>query len=149
MQPETETLLYACISSFCLAGSLMEHFAVFSGWTSVDPKDLAALQAIQGHGALCIYVMPKAVLTIYILTQVLGSSAISSRISLSFSLAMMAISWTISFAILIPLELRIRQLKERSDVRKLITFNRVRVLAMAAHCSVVIWSAAAHAPLGS
>src|SRR5204862_6535560 len=38
------------LSAYCLAGSLMEHFAVISGWRVVDAASFPAVHKAQGNG---------------------------------------------------------------------------------------------------
>ena len=70
-------------------------------------------------------------------------AALVPTLSLYFSLAMMAISWVSSFVVQIPLQLRIREEKDKGLVRTLIRTDWVRVLSMATHFGVVIWTVAA------
>src|SRR3569833_2098336 len=63
LSTETWLLVYGMLSAYCLAGCLMEHFAVFSGWTAVGSEEFRAVQTTQGHGSGIVYVIPKLVLT--------------------------------------------------------------------------------------
>jgi len=125
----------------------MEHFAVFPGWLLVSPADIAVVQTRQGYGSLMIYVVPKSVLTIFLIyiwaSTTESTTAPVPTLSLYFSLAMMAISWISSFVVQIPLQLRIREEKDKGLVRTLIRTDWVRVLSMAAHFGAVIWTVAA------
>ena len=122
----------------------MEHFAVFPGWLLVSPADIAVVQMRQGYGSLMIYVVPKTVLTIFLIyTWAEPTTAPIPTFSLYFSLTMMAISWISSFVVQIPLQLRIREEKDKGLVRTLIRTNWVRVLSMTAHFGAVIWTVAA------
>lgn len=125
----------------------MEHFAVFLGWLLVSPADIAVVQIRQGYGSLMIYVIPKSVLTIFLISIWASTTELTTALvptlSLYFSLAMMAISWTSSFVVQIPLQLRIREEKDKDLVRTLIRTDWVRVLSMAAHFGAVIWTVAA------
>ena len=125
----------------------MEHFAVFPGWLLVSAADLPAVQTRQGYGAGLVYVVPKAVLTFFLIYMwALAAEAgivTVSIASLRFSLAMMAISWLSSFVVQIPLQLRIRQDRDKRLVRRLIGTDWVRVLSMAAHFGAVIHVVAA------
>ena len=144
MDAATQRLSYASLSTYCLAGCLMEHFAVFRGWARVPASHLPAVQAAQGEGAAVIYVVPKTVLTIAI--GVLLASPhppVVSRSALWFNAVMMGVSWASSFAVQIPLQLWIRETGDQAAVRRLVRTSWVRVLAMAAHCAVVVWAVAA------
>jgi hypothetical protein len=125
----------------------MEHFAVFPGWLLVSPADIAVVQIRQGYDSLMIYVVPKSVLTIFLIYTWASTTEPTTApipiLSLYFSLAMMAISWISSFVVQIPLQLRIREEKDKGLVRTLIRTDWVRVLSMAAHFGVVIWTVAA------
>ena len=124
----------------------MEHFAVFPGWLLVSPADIVVVQIRQGY-SLMIYVVPKSVLTIFLIyiwaSATEPTTALVSTLSLYFSLAMMAISWISSFVVQIPLQLRIREEKDKGLVRTLIRTDWVRVLSMAGHFGAVIWTVAA------
>lgn len=147
MSPHLSLTIYTILSSYCLAGCPMEHFAVFLGWLLVSPADIAVVQIRQGYGSLMIYVIPKSVLTIFLISIWASTTELTTALvptlSLYFSLAMMAISWTSSFVVQIPLQLRIREEKDKDLVRTLIRTDWVRVLSMAAHFGAVIWTVAA------
>jgi hypothetical protein len=125
----------------------MKHFAVFPGWLLVSPADIVVVQIRQGYGSLMIYVVPKSVLTIFLIyiwaSATEPTTALVPTLSLYFSLAMMAISWISSFVVQIPLQLRIREEKDKGLVRTLIRTDWVRVLSMAGHFGAVIWTVAA------
>jgi hypothetical protein len=91
-----------------------------------------------------IYVVPKSVLTIFLIyiwaSTTEPTTAPVPTMSLYFSLAMMAISWISSFVVQIPLQLRIREEKDKGLVRTLIRTNWIRVLSMTAHFGAVIWT---------
>jgi hypothetical protein len=146
MSPNLSLTIYTILSSYCLAGCLMEHFAVFPGWLLVSPADIAVVQIRQGYGSLMIYVVPKSVLTIFLIyiwaSTTEPTTAPVPTLSLYFSLAMMAISWVSSFVVQIPLQLRIREEKDKGLVQTLIRTDWVRVLSMAAHFGAVIWTVA-------
>ena len=120
----------------------MEHFAVFPGWLLVSAADLPLVQTWQGYGALVVYVIPKTVLTMFLIyLWAFAAEAAVSIASLRFSLAMMAITWLSSFLVQIPLQLRIREERDKKRlVRRLIRTDWVRVLSMAAHFGAVIFS---------
>lgn len=147
MSPHIFVTIYSVLSSFCLAGCLMEHFAVFPGWLLVSAADLPVVQTRQGYGALAVYVIPKTILTLFLVymwaftTEAMRTPL--SIASLRFSLAMMAISWISSFVVQIPLQLRIREERDKSLVRRLIRTDWVRVISMTAHFGAVVWTVAA------
>ena len=58
--------VYTAISFYCLAGSLMEHFAVDSGWSSVGEAEFRSVHIAQGTGILHVYIWAKIVLTLLI-----------------------------------------------------------------------------------
>jgi hypothetical protein len=97
--------------------------------------------------AFAVYVVPKTILTIFLVYLWADStetmSAAVSTASLRFSLAMLAISWASSFTVQIPLQLRIGKERDKNLVRRLVMTDWVRVLTMAAHCGAVIWTVAA------
>jgi hypothetical protein len=125
----------------------MEHFAVFPGWLLVSPVGIAVAQMRQGYGSLMIYVVPKTVLTIFLIyiwaSTTEPTTAPVPTLSLYFSLVMVVISWISSFVVQIPLQLRIREEKDKGLVQALIRTDWVRVISMAAHFGVVIWTVAA------
>jgi len=97
MSPNRPLTIYTILSSYCLVGCLMEHFAVFPGWLLVSPADIAVVQIRQGYSSLMIYVVPKSVLTISLIyiwaSTAEPTTAPVPTLSLYFSLAMMTISW--------------------------------------------------------
>ena len=94
-----------------------------------------------------IYVVPKSILIIFLIyiwaSTTEPTTAPVPTLSLYFSLAMMTISWISSFVVQIPLQLRIREEKDKGLVRTLIRTDWVRVLSMVAHFGAVIWTVAA------
>jgi hypothetical protein len=147
MEPHHLRTIYAMLSSYCLAGCLMEHFAVFPGWILVSTADLPMVQRTQGYGSFAIYVIPKTILTLFLVylwaDSAKAMSAALSTASLRFSLAMLAISWASSFLVQIPVQLRIGRERDKNLVRRLVMTDWVRVLTMAAHGGAVIWAVAA------
>jgi hypothetical protein len=43
MSPNLSLTIYTILSSYCLAGCLIEYFAVFPGWLLVSPADIAVV----------------------------------------------------------------------------------------------------------
>jgi hypothetical protein len=133
-------LLYAMLSSYCLAGSLMEHFAVYPGWLALtSPQTLITMHTAQSPGITSIYVVPKLILTAFIIIQLF----ISPTMTAWFGLAMLSISWISSFTIQIPLQQRIRKNGDKEAVKKLIATDWVRVLAMSGNFAAVLFSVVA------
>ena len=131
--------LYAMLSSYCLAGSLMEHFALYPGWLALtSPQALITIHTAQSPGIVSIYVVPKLALTGFITFQLF----ISPTRTAWFSLAMLCLSWISSFTIQIPLQQRIRKHGDREAVKKLIATDWIRVLTMGANFLAVGFSVA-------
>ena len=148
---------YALLSSYCLSGGIMEHAAVFRGWLHVhEPRQLKALQSASGKGALYTYVLPKTALTIFnaylaltysstpntttILGHVGGGGENPNlRSGLWFGLAMLAVSWTSSFLVQVPLQLRIRETGDLVLVRRLYRTTWTRTVAIVLHFCSVVW----------
>ena len=126
----------------------MEHFAVFPGWLLVSAADLPVVQTRQGYGTGVVYIVPKIVLTFFLIYTWAFAAAEAAMVTISiaslrFSLAMMAISWLSSFVVQIPLQFRIREERDKGLVRRLIATDWVRVLSMAAHFGAVVYAVAA------
>ncbi|KAK0653083.1 hypothetical protein B0T16DRAFT_455392 [Cercophora newfieldiana] len=137
---------YALLSSYCLCGGVLEHAAVFRGWLHVhEPRQLKALQATSGYGVLYTYVVPKTVLTIfnaYLAMRPpvdLGGSESRYTLGLWFGLGVLVVSWTSSFLVQIPLQLRIRETGDQAFVRRLERTTWVRTLAIVLHGASVLW----------
>ncbi|KAK3343417.1 hypothetical protein B0T25DRAFT_299530 [Lasiosphaeria hispida] len=136
---------YALLSSYCLCGGVMEHAAVFRGWLEVhEPRQLKALQSASGHGALYTYVVPKTALTVFNAwlavrppTAVRGDSNL--RFGLWFGLTMLAVSWTSSFLVQVPLQLRIQKTGDTVLVGQLYRTTWARTLAIVLHGCSVVW----------
>jgi len=129
---------YAMLSSYCLAGCLMEHFALYPGWLLTSPETLATIHTAQSPGITIIYVLPKLSLTLSIIVQVLNSPTLTNY----FSMAMLTISWISTVTIQIPLQQRIRKRGDREAVKGLIATDWVRVLTMSANFFAVLFSVA-------
>ena len=96
MSTDTWLLVYGMLSAYCLAGCLMEHFAVFSGWSAIGSEQFRTVQTAQGHGSGIVYVIPKFALTaVMIVLLVVSPEGIPSW-PLWGGLAALAIGWAIS-----------------------------------------------------
>ncbi len=93
MSTASWVICYGILSAYCLAGSLMEHFAVISGWSAVDAASFPAVHKAQGNGVAVVYVIPKITLTIFVLVLVARRPAQVSMSLLVASLAALAVSW--------------------------------------------------------
>ncbi|KAH6640257.1 hypothetical protein F5144DRAFT_559801 [Chaetomium tenue] len=136
---------YALLSSYCLCGGIMEHAAIFRGWLHVhEPRQLKALQSTSGHGTLYTYVVPKIALTIFnACLAVRPPVALRGNSNLSyglwFGLTMLAVSWTSSFLVQVPLQLRIQETGDPALVRRLNKTTWTRTLAIMLHGGSVVW----------
>jgi hypothetical protein len=128
---------YGLLSFFCLAGSLMEHFAVMQGWSMVGSDEFAAVHTEQSNGIVAVYVIPKIVLTIMIVVLLLIHPSRVPIVLFWVSLILLAISWAVSFLVEIPTQRRIRQSKSLTLIRRLIAFDWIRVGAVAFHAVTV------------
>jgi hypothetical protein len=126
------------LSAYCLAGCLMEHFAVFSGWAAVGPEQFRAVQTTQGHGSGAVYVTAKCVLTALVaVLLVVAPDGIPSW-PLWAGLTALTVSWVSFVIIQLPIQLRIRQTADRRDIQRLSHTDWIRVAAMVAHFGFVI-----------
>ena len=136
--------IYALISFYCLAGCLMEHFTVYPGWLVTGTAEFTAVHTAQSNGITAIYVAPKVALTVLTLV-LLRSTPMAAPVGLLwFSIAMLTASRVSSFAVQIPIQRRIRRDKDNIAIRRLITTDWVRVVAMTAHCVAVVFFIAAY-----
>jgi len=137
---------YALLASYCLSGGIMEHAAVFRGWLHVhEPRQLKALQSASGKGALYTYVLPKTALTVFNAYLAIfrgGGDNSNLRSGLWFGLAMLAVSWTSSFLVQVPLQLRIRETGDPALVRRLYRTTWTRTVAIVLHACSVVWTLA-------
>ena len=143
MPTDTPLLVYAMLSAYCLAGCLMEHFAVFSGWPAVGSGQLSTVQRIQGHGSGIVYVLPKLALTVLPIVLLAATPAGVPAWSLWASLIALTISWLSSAIIQIPLQLHIRRTADPQAVKRLQRTDWIRVLAMVAHVTFATIAVAA------
>lgn len=125
--------VYGMLAAYCLAGCLMEHFAVFAGWGAVGSEQVRSVQTTQGHGSAIVYVVPKAALTALVVVLLVTAPDGILRWPLWAGLAALAASWTSFVLIQLPLQLRIRQTADRQAIRRLLHSDWIRVVAMAAH----------------
>src|ERR1039458_7843360 len=128
---------YGLLSFFCLAGSLMEHFAVMQGWSVVGSDEFAAVHTKQSNGIVGVYVVPKIVLTIMIVVLLVIHPSGVPIVLFWVSLILLAVSWAVSFLVEIPTQRRIRQSKSLTLIRRLIAFDWIRVGAVAFHAVTV------------
>jgi hypothetical protein len=124
---------YGMLSAYCLAGCLMEHFAVFSGWGAVGSGQVRAVQTTQGHGSAIVYVVPKTALTILVAVLLVTTPDDLLRWPLAAGLAALTASWISFVLIQLPLQLRIRRTADHQAIRRLLHSDWIRVIAMTAH----------------
>jgi hypothetical protein len=138
LSTHTWLLVYGMLSAYCLAGCLMEHFAVFAGWPAVGPEQFRSVQTTQGHGSGIVYVVPKTALTaMVIVLLVVPPDGIPSW-PLWASLSALTVSW-VSFAVIqLPIQLHIRQTADGPAIKRLLRTDWIRVAAMASHFGFVI-----------
>ena len=129
--------VYTAISFYCLAGSLMEHFAVDSGWSSVGEAEFRSVHIAQGTGILHVYIWAKIALTLLIAVLLFLQPEGVPVGLLWWSLAMLTISWAASFLVAMPIQAKIRKHKDLALIRRLIQADLVRVLTMAGHAVAV------------
>jgi hypothetical protein len=134
----TWLLIYAMLSAYCLAGCLMEHFAVFSGWPVVGSGEVRAVQKVQGEGSGIVYVVPKVALTVLVIVLLVVRPDGVPWWPLAAGLAALTASWISFVVIQLPLQLHIRQTGERRATVRLLHSDWIRVTAMAAHFSFAV-----------
>jgi hypothetical protein len=110
----------------------MEHFAVISGWSAVDAASFPAVHKAQGNSVAMVYVIPKIMLTIFVLVFVALRPAQVSMSLLVASLAALAVSWAATAAHQLPIQRRIRKAKDSDAIARLYAVDLVRVAAMIA-----------------
>ena len=126
-------LIYGMVSAYCLAGCLMEHFAVFSGWPVVGSREFRAVQTAQGHGSGIVYVVPKVALTVLVIVLLVVAPDGVPGWPLRAGLAALTASWISFVLIQLPIQLHIRQTAEPRAIRRLLHSDWIRVAAMVAH----------------
>jgi hypothetical protein len=126
-------MIYGMLSAYCLAGCLMEHFAVFSGWPEVGSAQFESVQRAQGHGGGFVYVVPKTALSVWVVLLLAeGPDGIVSW-PLWAGSAALTVSWVSSAAIQVPIQPRIRRNADRAAIERLLRTDWIRVAAMAVH----------------
>ncbi|MDY7086580.1 MAG: hypothetical protein SYR96_15880 [Actinomycetota bacterium] len=138
MTTDTWLLIYAMLSAYCLAGCLMEHFAVFAGWNAVGPGEFRAVQTAQGHGSGVVYVLPKILLTALVIVLLAAAPDEVPAWPLWASAAALTVSWASAALIQVPTQLRIRRTADREQIERLRRTDWIRVLAMVTHMGFVI-----------
>jgi hypothetical protein len=136
MEISSSMLIYALLTSYNLAGCLMEHFALFYAWTLIPANQPATLQHVQyksGLRALYVYVIPKTILTVWTFALVGGEPR------LWWSVVWLGVSWVSSFLVQVPLQLKVRETGDRAALERLLRTTWIRTIAMVGHCCVVGW----------
>jgi hypothetical protein len=138
LSTDTWLLVYGMLSAYCLAGCLMEHFAVFSGWTAVGTAEFRTVQTTQGHGSGLVYVVPKTALTAFVIVLLAAAPDAIPSWPLWAGLAALTASW-LSFAVIqLPIQLAIRQTADRAAIARLLRTDWIRVAAMVAHFAFAV-----------
>jgi hypothetical protein len=125
--------VYGMLAAYCLAGCLMEHFAVFAGWGAVGAGEVRSVQTTQGHGSGIVYVVPKVALTGLVVVLLVTAPDDLLRWPLWAGLAALSASWISFVLIQLPLQLRIRRTADHRAIRRLLHSDWIRVAAMAGH----------------
>lgn len=128
---------YVALSFYCLAGVLMEHFATFAGWPFLGAAEFVKVRTVQGLGSLYVYVVPKMMLTLLIVVQLVLRPAVTPAAPLWISLVLLAVSWAVSALVLVPAQLRLQRGKDLDMVEGLVRRDWIRVVAMVGHTVVV------------
>jgi len=115
----------------------MEHFAVDSGWSSVGEAEFRSVHIAQGSGILHVYIWAKIALTLLIAVLLFLQPEGMPVGLLWWSLAMLTISWAVSFLVAMPIQAKIREHTDLALIRRLIQADLVRVLTMAGHVVAV------------
>jgi len=144
MSKEGETMsgiawlfVYGLLSSYCLAGCLSEHFAVMPGWRYVGAGEFHDVHVAQGNGLGFVYVIAKLALTVLIGALLFIAPSTIPRELLWVSAGLLAVSWTSSFVLQVPIQTRIRDHKTAALIDRLYRTDWIRVVAMAGHNGVV------------
>ena len=136
MSSESWLFVYGMLSAYCLAASLMEHFAVFSGWAAVGPARFQAVQTAQGHGSGVVHVLPQGALTalVIVLLAVAPDGIPGWVLWAALALAV----WWSGFALQLPIQLRLREAADPAAIERLLRTNGIRIAATAAQFGFVI-----------
>lgn len=136
MSTESWLFGYGMLSAYCLAASLMEHFAVFSGWAAVDPARFQAVQTAQGHGSGVVHVLPQGALTALVIVLLAVAPDGIPVWVLWATLAALAVWWS-GFALQLPIQLRLRETADPAAIERLLRTNGIRIAATAAQFGFV------------
>lgn len=137
MSETTIPTLYAMLASYCLAGCIMEHFAIAPGWAVVGKADLSSLHKVQSDGMAIIYVVPKIALTVCTTIMLFNPPTGIPSWVLHFGTAVLFLSWVISFLLQFPLQRKIRKGDQRA-VENLVFNDWFRVGCISAIFILVI-----------
>ena len=143
MSTDNWLLTYGMLSAYCLAGGLMEHFAVFSGWKAVSSGQFRSVQTAQGHGSGAVYVLPQFALTAVVISLLVVAPDGIPAWPLWAGLSALAV-WWIVFAVQLPIQLRIRQNADRDALERLLRIDWIRVAAIAVNFGCVIVAVASN-----
>ena len=131
-------LCYVLLSAYCLAGCLIEHFALFYAWSfATNATDLARMQRHSGTRIAWLYVLPKAILTAAVLYLAVNAT-IYPVAGVWWSVAFHTLSWTSAGLIQVPAQLKLRASagRDREALQRLLDTTWVRSAAMVGHCVV-------------
>lgn len=136
MEISYSLLFYALLTSYNLAGCLMEQFTLFYAWTLVPESQPAILQRVQANSglrAMYVYVVPKVIVTVWTVTL------LREHPQLWWSVLCLGVSWVSSFMVQVPLQLKVREAGDRAALERLLKTTWTRTLAMIGHCLAVGW----------
>jgi hypothetical protein len=138
MNPDAWAVAYCLLATYCLAGALMEHFAVFSGWAAVGDDEFTTVHTAQGNGVGYVYVLPKSVLTGYLIVMLAAAPRGAPSGLLVASLILLSTSWLSTAFVQLPIQRRIRRQPNPLLVVRLRRTDLIRVAVMTAHSALAV-----------
>ena len=136
-------IVYIMLSSYCLACSLMEHFAIIPGWAITPSQNLSTSHKTQSDSIVAVYVFAKIALIAFNVLLLFVPHApfkVPGGIPMwvvLWSTAMLSLSWIVSFSVMFPLQRRIKK-GDATAIVKLVENDWFRVGAMVALCLGVV-----------
>lgn len=138
MQISGPLLSYTILSAYNLGCCLMEDLAVFKAWTlttdtAANNLELRKMQTTTGVRMAWIYIAAKTAMTLY------APFLARDEPAMWWCVGAMAVSWTSSFLVQVPLQLRVRKTGDRAALERLVRTTKVRTWSMIVHSAVVGW----------
>jgi hypothetical protein len=112
---------------YCFGASIMDSFVIYPGWKLLTAAEFVHFHQEQSQWIINAFVIPLAITTVFnVLMFWVKPLTISKRLT-AMSLGCMAVNWTLSFTIQIPMHRQLNIAYNPTLLHHLLLTNYIRV----------------------